>query len=171
MGLPRFRPPAPRRPMTGVNTMHKVQMRATRLTEHEIRTTMAAIHHCATRAREGVATELQIETLRSTMLIALEIERLSYVRGMAGHMEAATVAIKSVLNRGLETGTWQRTALHWYELDAITCALDLHDHQLRQLTSAELSRATQRVMARMCSQGGGQVVNVSPADLGMEVPA
>lgn len=171
MGLPRFRPPPPRRQPAPVDTMRKALQRATRLTEREIRETMNAVRHCATRVREGVATELQVQTLRTTMLIALEIERLGYVRGMQGHIEAALVAIKAILTRGIEFGTWRPVTLHYYELDAITSAVDLHDHQLRQLSAGELHTATKRVIAQMQSQGGGQLLNVAPADLGMEATA
>lgn len=168
MGLPRYRIPQQRKPVA-VDTMRKALQRATRLTESEIRETMDAVRHCAARMREGVATELQAQTLRTTMLIALEIERLGYVRGMQGHIDAALIAIKSVLDRGNETGNWRPTPLRYYELDAITCMVDLHDHQLRQLSAGELHTATKRVIAHMQSQGGGQLLNVAPSDLGMEV--
>lgn len=170
MALPRYRIP-PRHQPAPVNTMRKALQRASRLTEAEIRETMAAVHHCATRVREGVASELQVQTLRTTMLIALEIERLGFVRGMAGHIEAALVAIKSVLDRGGETGQWRPTPLRYYELDAITCMVDLHDHQLRQLSFAELHTATKRVIAHMQSQGGGDLVHATLADIGMEATA
>ena len=170
MGLPRYRIP-PRRQPVPVNTMFKAQVRASRLTEAEIRETMDAVRHCATRVREGVATELQVQALRTTMLIALEIERLGYVRGMQGHIEAALIAINAILTRGIEFGTWRPVTLHYYELDAITSAVDLHDHQLRQLSAGELHTATKRVIAHMQSQGGGQLLHVAPTDLGMEAPA
>lgn len=166
MALPRFRPPPPRQyAKAPVNTLRKAMLRHTRITEAEIRATMEPIMVCATRLREGVATELQVQVLRSTMAIALEIERLGYVRGMAGHMEAAVVALTSIAARAMETGTWRPTPLRWYEMDAITSAVDLHDHQLRQLTAAELHRATQRVIARMQSQEGGKVLCVSPEEV------
>lgn len=170
MGLPRYRIPQRRQP-TPSNTMFKALVRASRLTEAEIRETMGAVNHCAARAREGVATELQVQTLRTTLLIALEIERLGYVRGMGGHIEAALIVIRAILTRGNELGEWHPTELQLYEIDAITSALDLHDHQLRQLTAAELQTATKRVIAQMQSQGGGQLLNVSPADIGMETAA
>ncbi|WP_225585320.1 hypothetical protein [Acidovorax sp. ACV01] len=170
MGLPRFRIP-PRRQPVPVNTMFKARVRASRLTEAEIREIMDAVHHCATRMREGVATELQVHTLRTTMLIALEIERLGYVRGLHGHIEAALIAIKSALTRGVETGQWRPTQLQLYELDAITNMVDLHEHQLRNLAAIELHTATKRVIAHMQSQGGGELLNVAPAELGMEVTA
>ena len=72
MGLPRYRIPQRRQPVPA-DTMRKALKRATRLTEREIRETMNAVRHCATRVREGVATELQVQTLRTTTLIALEI--------------------------------------------------------------------------------------------------
>lgn len=170
MSLPRYRIP-PRRQPTPINTMRKALQRAARFTESEIRDTMDPIRHCATRVREGVATELQVQALRTTMLVALEIERLGYVRGMSGHIESALIAIKAVLDRGSETGQWRPTPLRYYELDAITCMVDLHDHQLRQLSAAELHTATRRVIAHMQSQGGGELLHVAPSDLGMEVSA
>ena len=170
MAIPRYRIPSRRQPLP-VNTMFKARMRASRLTEAEIREIMDAVHHCATRMREGVATELQVQALRTTMLIALEIERLGYVRGLHGHIEAALIAIKSALIRGVETGEWRPTQLQLYELDAITNMVDLHEHQLRNLAAIELHTATKRVIAHMQSQGGGELLNVAPAELGMEVPA
>lgn len=170
MGLPRYSIPQPRQ-KAYVNTLREARVRASRLTEAEIRETMDAVRHCATRVREGVATELQVQTLRTTVLIALEIERLGYVRGMSGHIDAALVSIKSVLDRGNETGNWRPTPLRYYELDAITCMVDLHDHQLRQLSAGELHTATKRVIAHMQSQGGGELLNVDPAELGMVATA
>lgn len=171
MGLPRFRPPQPRlhlRP--AADLLRSATLRASRLTETEIRETMAPIQHCATRLRQGVATELQVETLRTTMAIALSIERLGLVRGMAGHMESAVVALGCVVDRANETGNWCPVVPHLHEIDAITCAVDLHDHQLRQLSAAELSRAVKLVIAQARSQSGSQLLNVTNTDLGMEVP-
>lgn len=170
MGLPRYRIPQPRQ-KANVDTLRKALQRATRLTETEIREIMDPVRHCATRMREGVATELQVYTLRTTMLTALEIERLGYVRGLRGHIEAALIAVKSVLTRGHETGEWTPTPLQLYELDAITNMVDLHEHQLRNLAAVELQTATKRVIAHMQSQGGGELLHVAPSDLGMEVPA
>ena len=104
-------------------------------------------------------------------LVLSAVERLGYVRGMQGHIEAALIAIKAILTRGAELGTWRPVTLHYYELDAITSAVDLHDHQLRQLSAGELHTATKRVIAHMQSQGGGQLLHVAPADLGMEATA
>lgn len=166
MGLPRFRPPPPRQQHTpAIDLMRKAQLRHTRITEPEIRETMDSVQICATRLREGVATELQVQVLRSTMDIALEIEDQKFVRGMRGHFEAAIVALVSITTRAEASGTWRPTPLHWYEMDAITSAIDLHDHQLRQLTAAELHKATQRVIARTQSQGGGHLRIVTPTDI------
>lgn len=170
MGLPRFRPPAPRRrPAVGMTPLRKAQVRASRLTETEIREIMDAVNHCAARLREGVATEVQAHVLRTTLQIALEICRAGHVRGMDGHIEAALVSLSSIMSRAQESGVWHPTPLHWYELDAISSAIDLHDHQLRQLSAEELRRVTQRVIAQSRSQGGGVLQHVSPADIGMEV--
>ena len=53
MGLPRYRIPQRRQPAP-VNTMFKAQVRASRLTEAEIRETMDAVRHCATRVRDAI---------------------------------------------------------------------------------------------------------------------
>lgn len=172
MALPRFRPPPPRRgTRPAVDLVRKAAMHASRLTEAEIRETMVPILLCLRLTCAGVAKEVHVDVLRTTMLLALEIERLGVVRGMAGHFEAAAIAIKSITNRASETGQWQPAVPPLYEIDAITCAVDLHDHQLRQLSAGELRRAVKRVIAQAQSQGGGQLLNVTNADLGMEVPA
>ncbi|GKS96916.1 hypothetical protein [Acidovorax sp. SUPP2825] len=168
MNRPRYRIPAPAR-RAHIDTFRKAQLRATRLTEAEISEIMSVIRQCAARLREGVATELQVELLRSTMLIAHQIEHLGYLRGMSGHIEAAMLALSTVHDRASSTGAWTPVQLHLQEMDAINCMVDLHDHQLRQLSFAELQQATNRVIAQMRSQGGGSVVQVDPADLELGV--
>lgn len=150
--------------------LRKAQVRASRLTEAEIREIMDAVNHCAARLREGVATEMQANVLRTTLQIALGICRAGHVRGMDGHIEAAVVSLRSIMARARESGSWQPTALHWYELDAITSAIDLHDHQLRQLSAEELRRVTMRVIAQARGEGSGAPQHISPEDIGMEVP-
>lgn len=168
MPRPRYNIPQ-RGQRAALNLMHAATVRASRLTEEQIRTTMAPLKHCAARIREGTATETQVLTLRTHLLIAREIERLGYVRGMEGHIDAAVLAIKSIYDRGMDTGEWKPTATWFYELDAINSMVDLHDHQLRQLSRAELDRAARRVLAQAASQDGCTVHHIEPEEIGMEV--
>lgn len=170
MGIPRYRIPQRRKPAPpAVSTMRKATLRAARLTEAEIHDIMKSVHHCARQLREGVASELHVEVLRTTMLLARAIEDLGVVRGMAGHIDAAVVALSAIRDRAMETGAWLPANLRLHELDAIACMVDLHDHQLRQVSAAELQRATKRVIAQQQSQGGGNVMHVPAEALGMEV--
>lgn len=151
--------------------MEDARVRSSRLTETQISETMSPLHHCATRVREGTATELQVLTLRTHLLIAHEIEKLGYVRGLAGHIDSALMAMQIIYDRGMDSGTWKPTATYFSELDAINSMLDLHDHQLRQLTRAELDRAARRVLAKASSQDGCTIQHIKPEEIGMEAKA
>ena len=123
----------PRRARETRNPIQTAILRATRLTEAEIAETMAPFLQCATRLREGVATRDQVDAVFTAFLIA-------------GAIEAITL-------RATRTGTWHPTPLHWHELDAINTMLELHPHQLRALSAAELHSTVQRVIHKRRAMG------------------
>lgn len=143
----------PRRARVSRNPIETAILRATRLTEAEIAETMAPFLECATRLREGVATRDQVDAVFTAFLIAGAIEDGGIIRGLQGHITAAVDAIESITLRATRTGAWRPTALHWHELDAITNMLDLHPHQLRALSAAELHTTVQRVIHQRRAMG------------------
>lgn len=164
MARPRYHIPQ-RQPNPAADPVRAVMLRATRLTPSELRAIVAPIEHCTARLREGLASELQFQILRTTMLIAQQIERTSHIRGLAGHIEAAMVALSTISDRAMAGGAWTPTAPNASELDAISTALELHQDQLRQLTAGELQAIVKRTIAQAQSQGGAKLVRVTPAQI------
>lgn len=143
----------PRRPRPARNPIETAMLRATRLTEHEIAETMAPFLVCATRLREGVATRDQVDAVFTAFLIAGAIEAGGIIKGLQGHITAAVQAIEAITLRATRTGAWRPTPLHWHELDAINTMLELHPHQLRALSAAELHGTVQRVIHQRRAMG------------------
>lgn len=154
----------PRKPRTIRDPFRTAIMRATRHTATELASVMSPVRQCLKLVREGVATQLQFEVLQSTMLVAEAIEHSGIVRGLADHIASALQACAAIEARALTSGAWQQTALHFYELDALATAVDLHEFQLQQLSAGELQRIVQQTIARTASSGGA-VVRVSETDL------
>lgn len=157
----------PRRPRAiNANVLGSVICRAARLTEAEVRDTIAPARASLNRLREGVATEDQHTVLASSLMVAMEIERGGVVRGLHEHIAAGLAALGSIRARALASGAWRPTALYFHELGALREAVDLHEFQLRQLSAAELTAAAKRLMARTLSSGG-RVVRTSAQDMGL----
>jgi len=155
----------PRKPrVINTNVFGTALCRAARLTDAERATVMDPLRLCLKALREGVATELQHDTMHSCLVIAQAIERTGIVRGLANHFTAAIDACDAIALRCRRGPTWQRTALHFYELDALTTAVDLHEYQLQQLSAGELHAVVNRVKATTLS-AGGRVIQVSNTDL------
>jgi hypothetical protein len=91
--------------------------------------------------REGVATTRHWAVLAGALSTAQAIERRGIVRGLAGHLNAATIALDAIYARAMQTSTWRATALRYDELDAISTLVELHIFQIRQLGRAELLAA------------------------------
>lgn len=141
--------------------------KATRLTPQELAETMAAARQCEKRLREGVASEEHHTVLYTVLLLALGIEDAGIVRGLRGHFDAALAAMASIRARACPGNVWRPTALHYYELDAIRTALDLHEYQLSQVSAGELHAIARKLIARTQSSGG-QLVRTSHEAMGLQ---
>jgi type VI protein secretion system component VasF len=167
MGLPKYRIPT-RAPRPASDLMRTALLRASRLTPAEIADIMQPLRFCAARLREGVGSEIQLEVLRTTMRLALEIDLHSHFRGLREHINTAQVALSAVRDRAMSSGAWVPTAMQLHEIDALNSMLELHETQLLQLSAAELQRFTKRLVGQTTSQGG-EFHSIQAADIGMEV--
>lgn len=158
----------PRKPRTiKINAFNTALFRAARLTDAEVRSTIAPAQACLTRLREGVATEDQHTVLATCMQVAMEIERSGIVRGLREHIASAQAALETIRTRALASGAWRPTALHFHELDALRDAVEFHEFQLRALSAGELNTIAARLLARTRSSGG-QVVRTDMTSLGLQ---
>lgn len=149
----------PRKPRTiNRNAFNTALYRAARLTDAEIRETLAPAHACLARLREGVATEDQHAVLSTCMQVAMSIEDGGIVRGLREHIAAAQAALSTIRARALASGAWRPTSLYFHELDALRDAVEFHEHQLRYLSAGELHAIVGKLIARTRSSGG-QVVH------------
>lgn len=92
--------------------------------------------------------------MHGTIQVAQEIERGGVVHGLAEHFDSAQAACEAYFARCRAGGTWRPSAVHLYELDALTLAIELHEFQLQQLTAHEVHEVTRRLIARTESSGG-----------------
>ena len=149
-------------PFTFGSALHK----AARLTPAEVATTIAPARACATLLSQGVATEDQHTVLHTAFHVALGIEDSGIVRGLHEHIASALQAMATIRARALASGAWRPTALHYYELDAIRTALDLHEYQLSQVSAGELHAISRKLIARTQSSGG-QLVRTTHEAMGL----
>lgn len=159
----------PRKPrQLNTRTLATALLRASCLTDAEVRDTIQPAQQCLDRLREGVATEDQHAVMHTCMQIALDIEATGIVRGLQQHLQTAMQALERIRARAraLASGSWRPTSLYFDELDALRVAVDLHRFQLQQLSAGELHTITARLIARTLSAGGA-AVRASLNDIGL----
>lgn len=150
------------------NPLQVINRHGTHLTAAEVTSIIDPVRVCFAQIRAGTATELQATVMHTTLLIAQEIERGGIVRGLAEHLDSARVACEAYFARSVSAGTWHPSAVHFYELDALAVAIDLHVYQLQQLTSAELDETKRKLIAR--AQSSGREVLQADIDLSAAIP-
>lgn len=148
------------------NTLQLALVRATRLTPAEVAETMWQANHCFARLREGVATEAQHTALHTVLALAMGIEDSGIVKGLREHLDSALRSMDAVRERALASGSWCCSEPSFDELDAIATAVELHEYQLKQVSSAELQRVTRKLVAQTLSRGGS-VARGRLEDIGM----
>lgn len=112
------------------------------------------MRECFKQIRAGTATEVHATVMHSTIQVAQEIERGGIVHGLAEHFNKAEAACEAYFARCRAGGAWHPSAVHFYELDALITAIDLHEFKLQQLTAHEIQEVTRRLIARTESSGG-----------------
>lgn len=139
-----------------VDTMRTAKMRATRLTAAERADVLKPMLDSFTALRQGIATEWHWTQVASAICVALAIDEQGIVRGLRAHLVAADVALLAIAERAKPDmdGAWKPTSLHYHELDAISCAIDLHKYQLEQLAACEFHRAVAAAKAQILKDGG-----------------
>ncbi len=91
-------------------------------------------------------------------------ERRGLAAAPSHPLQTALDALATTAQRCRKGDTWQRTALHLHELDALATATDLHKYQLQQLSADELHSAVTKVTAAAPS-ASDRVIQVSNTDL------
>lgn len=137
-----------RSPNTNIN-MAVARALAARLTRSEIRDAMIPMRTAATYLRAGAGSEAHLDTFIAHLYISRAIEELRYVRGIAGHTEAAMCACSTIRDRATNNGTraWAPVVPTFHELDALAAIADLYAVQLQQLTGGDLRNAVRRATA------------------------
>ncbi|WP_343740017.1 hypothetical protein [Delftia tsuruhatensis] len=136
------------------DTFAVINCHGTKLTSKEIASIIDPVRECFAQIRAGTATEVHATVMHSTIQVAREVERGGIVHGLAEHLDSAQSACAAYLARCRAGGAWHPSAVHFYELDALTAAIDLHEFQLQQLTAHEIHEVTRRLIARTESSGG-----------------
>lgn len=135
------------------NTFATINRHGTRLSAAEVASIIDPVRLAFAQIRAGAATQTHFAVLQTTIQVAEEIEAQGVVRGLAEHIGSALAACRGYAIRCTSTGSWQPSAVHFYELDALATAIDLHAYQLAEVTAHELQRAADKVIARAQSAG------------------
>ncbi|EZP62919.1 hypothetical protein [Delftia sp. RIT313] len=136
------------------DTFAVINHHGTKLTSKEIASIIDPVRECFAQIRAGTATEVHATVMHSTIQVAQEVERGDIVHGLAEHFDSAQAACEAYFARCRAGGAWHPSAVHFYELDALTTAIDLHEFQLQQLTAHEIQEVTRKLIARTESSGG-----------------
>lgn len=153
------RPPRRQRPIA-VNLVAIAQSRAARLTAAELDVVLSPLRSAVAALRQGVANELEWSLAVTAVNIGDAIETQGVVRGLAGHLRSIDLALQEIGKRARSSGDWRPPALYYEERDLLDLLVDLHDHQVKNLSFGEFSRARDKAIAQTRSTLGGRVVDV-----------
>lgn len=122
---------------------------------------MGPLREAVAALRRGVATELEWTLAVSAVNVGDAIESQGVVRGLAGHLRTIDQALLEIGKRARSSGAWRPPALYYEERDLLDLLVDLHDHQVRNLSFGELTRARDKAIAQTRSAPGGRVVHTA----------
>lgn len=144
----RKKPRLPRWPACN-GTISRAILNASRLTPTEVAAVLQPLEAGVTAMRQGQGTMTDWSAIASACTIALTIEEQGVVRGLRGHLQATDAALQAIAQRCDTNAGWQRTALYFHEIDALSDLVFLHRHQLEALSAAEFHRAVDLATARV----------------------
>jgi hypothetical protein len=95
--------------------------------------------------------------------VAEAIEDGGVFRGQREIIEEATAVLDAIGERaGSSAGAWKPITLHGPEITALADLVAAHSRQVRELTYGEYTRAADKAVARVATDGG-QVFRMEPA--------
>lgn len=131
--------------------------KATALTAQELAHIMTTPRQAAHAMATGRGTREHWVCLCTALGVSRAIEHGGVVRGLSGHLDDIERTLKTLATRAGEDDhppTWHAPALRFDEMDAIRLLVDLHAHQLAQLSYAEYRAAWRLTVARVLSSEG-----------------
>ncbi len=137
-----------------INPIALAMARATRLTFAEREQIMVPLRAAVAALRQGVATEYEWMVAVTAVNVGDAIERQGVVRGLAGHLKEIDRALQGIRQRAMESATWHAPALYYEERDLLDLLLDLHNHQVRNLSFGEYTRAVDKAVQQTRAAGG-----------------
>ncbi len=144
----------PRQPRSCSNPVALAMAQAAKPTTGDLDAVLAPITQAFAHLRQGVATEAEWATLRANVVVSLAIEQHGVVRGLAGHLRAASQALHHIGLRGLATGAWcPPPPPHLQEIEQLDDWLWLYREQLSRLSRGEVLRAVDPGQATVRSNG------------------
>lgn len=139
------------------NPIATAMLRASRLTDGEVAQIINPLRMAIDKMRRCCADHDDYVLACSAVRAAQAIERSRIVRGLADEIAAAERAlwcINARAERGEPAGGWRQKALYADELEALRMLAQLHEYQLRQLSSGEIERIIKTLIAQVQSAGG-----------------
>lgn len=144
----------PRVPRLCSNPVALAMAQAAKPTAGDLDAVLAPITHALAHLRQGVATETEWATLRANVVVSLAIEQHGVVRGLSGHLQAASQALHHIGLRGLASGAWcPPPPPHMQEIEQLNDWLWLYREQLSRLSRGEVLRAVDQGESTVRSNG------------------
>lgn len=130
------------------------RMHNTRLSAPELARIMEPCKLALQAFRQASATHRQWVVLCTASHVATAIEDQGIVRGQRQIIEDAAQALEAIGQRCGEENGWGPTACTGPELSALADLVAAHSRQLHELTYGEYTRAADRAVARVATDGG-----------------
>jgi hypothetical protein len=131
------------------------RMYNTRLTSAEIERIMAPCRQALAAFRAAVGSFEQWVVLNTVAHVATAIEDGGVIRRQRAIIEQADAALDAIGGRcGNAEHLWHPGACYAHELNALADLIAAHSRQVHELTYGEYTRATDKAIARVASDGG-----------------
>lgn len=131
------------------------RMHNTRLTPAEVERILAPCHRAVKAFQTGRASHAQWVVLCTVGHVAEAIEDGGVIRGQREIIEEATTVLDAIGERaGRSAEAWKPITLHGPEITALADLVAAHSRQVRELTYGEYTRAADKAVARVTTDGG-----------------
>lgn len=151
----RTKPPRRRKYARKSDGITIARMHNTRLTPAEIARIIEPCKAALNAMRQGVATHAHFVVLCTAGHVAQAIDNGGIYTGQSCIIDEANNALDAIGNRaGFNTTQWKAPTCHGHEITALADLVAAHSRQVHELTYGEYTRAADKAVARVATDGG-----------------
>jgi hypothetical protein len=139
--------------MIAINTLDLALHRAAKPAREDRAEVLGLLNRSLSALRAGVGTEHDWTVAAGGVAVAIAIEQLGVVRGLADHLASIEATLQGIHDRCSRPNIWLRPTLGLAEVDALHLLFELHSYQVNQLSRAELIAAMDRAQKQTIAAG------------------